>query len=195
MENIKSGLCEIAFGQDLMKYSMEKITAIFPEGEIVDIFAEHGVPRFLSPDIDFLREEINGFRKFSDFINMDEIQEDDIRDRAMKYKNYIAIAMHNNCFIAINPKKEIVMIDYERWSENYVNRDIIAFLSCVILINRLVMKTLNENPECDYFGDCLKDEDIAKFVQDITCVDERAMDEKAFWNIVLDEIADAADEW
>lgn len=181
----------IADGQKLMRYSNEQIKKTLLKDDICQVFVEYGVPRFLSPDIDFIREEKGGFGKLCDYWNIENYagiyEEIYLKKKFEEYVNYIVIASHNNGVIAIKDKKEVVFVDYESLSELYVNKNIEDFLFCIVLYNKMVVNVMEEHPTCEYYVEVLSQGEIDTLKEGIKRIDENAIKNDAFWSLVIDE--------
>ncbi len=185
MLDFEKRLYEVADGEELVSYSTECIKAMFEE-DMIRILTEKGIPRFWTPDVDFIREERGAFQKMSNYIK--DISDREVRNRFEKFKNYIVFAMHNNNFITLNEKKEVVMVDTEKCMETYVQRDIKSFVYSLVIFNEIVLRIIDEFPECDYYAEYIEEEDIENFKKVIAVFDETAIKEGTFWDIVLEEI-------
>lgn len=186
MLDFEQRLYDVADGEELIVYPYDCIKSLL-DNELVDIFTQKGVPRFWTPDVDFIHAERGGFNKLSDFADLND-NSNLLNESFTKCKDYSVFAMHNNSFIAINKEKQIVMVDYENYTEVYVHQDMKTFLYGLIIFNELVLRIIDKFPECDYYGDYLEKEDIDNFKSEILKMDERAIGEKTFWSIALGEL-------
>lgn len=181
MLDFEKRLSNVAEGEELVLYSAECIKNVVEE-DLIKLLTQSGIPRFWTPDVDFIREERGAFQKLSAiFEEMDNKEQ----FRCDKFKNYIIFAMHNNNFIALNEKNEVVMVDIDNGWEKYVHSTFRNFIYSLVAFNEIVLRIIDEYPECDYYADYLKKEDIEDFRKYISSIDGKAVEDDAFWDSVI----------
>lgn len=185
MIDFEKRLKMIAEDEELIFYSNECIKGMVEE-ELLEILNKVGIPRFWTPDVDFIREEKGGFKKMNYFIN--QSTDDEIIDKYIKYREYIVFAMYNNDFITLKEENKVVLVQMEQSREIYVAQNIKVFIYSLIMFNEIVIRIINEFPDCDYYVDYLNEEDMETFKAELSNIDEKAMEEESFWNMVIHEL-------
>lgn len=80
------------------------------------------------------------------------------------------------------------MLDTECGEEKYIICNMKAFVYSLVVFNEIVLKIIEENPDCDYYAECLTEDDIDYFKKEISLVDESAVSEDSFWDCAITEI-------
>lgn len=186
---------EISDMSEIIIYNADKLKSIFNNNDVVRFFGEHGVPRRLTLYIDFIEEKKGGLSKLGDEINKNQYYDSNNNEIHEKYKDYYAIANHNNCLIGLNEKdKKMYYIDFENSHEMYVNKDLLSFLESLYILNIRVKKIFELHPECFDYEEYFDEELIKKMVKDINEVDNNAFEEGSFWNMIVEEIIEMREE-
>lgn len=170
-------------------YSIDRIGDVVDDEMCITILTIYGIPKSVSPYIDFLEEEKGGFKSVSDFMKMHAIEGDDIPEKEIFKKLYI-FGFFNNNYIVLNDKGEVLYIDYERLIITYINKDLRTFLDIVVKFNLVIDDYYVANPEGDFFEDGFTDEVLNNFIEYIKSIDERSITDGEFWILLLEECRD-----
>lgn len=181
---IEENISKIARNQKMNKYSVEKVKLIFDNEQVIQIFCEIGVPRQVSPMLNFIMEERGGFGKLNGYGKWGEGTEIFGIDK----EEIVVLAHYNSNLICIDKTKEIMMLDYDNQEVRYVNKDIISFIESIICFNLLTMEIMDNNPDCDYIEDCITDEEIEEISRKLMTIDEDSMNEDSLWSEAVEQL-------
>lgn len=186
---------ELADGERLIKYSKEKVKRISDSENILEVFMNIGVPRTVSPGIDFIREDMGGLDRLSDFLNKESytanISPKLLADKFKDFNRDIVVATYNNCLIVSRNKKELIMIDCETLKECFVNSSIENFIECVFQFNKMVNRVIEMQPDLDYYVEGLEEEDLKILETDIVNIEGEIGE---FWDMVIQGICEEMEE-
>lgn len=182
-------LKDIAFDDEVITYSKEKIYKIFDDENIRQVLTVWGIPRSVSPYIDFFRDGDCGFEKFSVFMERHSLGYKDEKDNSpdtRRYEDYIVFASHEeNCYLMLNENLQVVFVDDERMTECYVNKDFHTFMSIIIYFNKMIIRLIDENPEQDV-QDSVTNEDVDLLFAYVEEMDKDAAEDDSFWRILIE---------
>lgn len=181
-ENIK----KIARNQKLNKYLVEKVKITFDNEQVIHVFCEIGVPRQVSPMINFIMDEQGGFGKLNEYGKWGEGTE----VFGINKEEIVVLAHYGSNLICIDKTKEIKMLDYDNREIRYVNKDIISFIESIICFNLSTMEIMENNPDCDFIEDCITDEEIEGISRKLIEIDEDSMKEDSLWSEAVEQLMD-----
>ena len=186
---------ELADGERLIQYSEEKVRRISNSENILEVFTNFGVPRTVSPGVDFIREDMGGLGKLSDYLERecytDNISSELLEDKFKVFNRDIVVASYNNCIIVSRNRKEFIMVDCETLQECFVNSSIENFFECIFQFNKMVNRILETQPDLDYYVEGLKEKDLKELETDIINVEGEI---GGFWNMVIQGLFEEMEE-
>lgn len=184
IEDVKK-LNEIA-DERIIQYSEERIYSVVKDEVCRDILTNCGIARSVSPYIDFLEEGKGGFDSVSNFIKMHSMEGDDTWDNEVLKKEYI-FGFHDNNFIVLTDEGSVKYIHNETFAEKYANKDLQSFFNIVIKFNFMITEYYDENPDGDFFGEGFTDRIIEEFIYYIGSIDENAVNNNTFWDLIIEQ--------
>lgn len=184
MFEVIEGVRKIARNQKVIKYELNKVKTIYGDEQVLKVFCEVGVPRQVSPMLNFILDEKGGFSKLNGYGNWSKGTE----LFGINKEEIVVLAHYNSNLIYIDKMKQIKMLDYENQDVRYVNKDVISFLESIICFNLFTMEIMNNNPHCDYIEDCITDDEIEELGKKLMSIDEDSMNEYSLWNEAVEQL-------
>lgn len=157
--------------------------------DYITLFTTIGVPRSVSPGIDFLTEEKGGLKNILALYN--EVYWKTSIKQKPTLKNDIVFATYNNDFIVSRNRKEIILVSQDDFDDIYINKDIYKFWDSVYVYNRVVNEIIEGNEEVDYYVEAFTDEIIEKVKKKLISVEGKLTQ---FWENLLQEIVEEREE-
>lgn len=171
-------------------YSEDRIKGVVQEGICKDALTKHGIPRSVSPFIDFLNEEKGGFDRLSSYVKMHLIKGFELPQKEI-LKEAIIFGFGSNGanYLVVDSDGRVMSVDHEDWSLLYVNKDLETFFEIILKFNLMLEEYNVSNPDGDFFEDELPNI-VDEFMDFIETIDEDAIYNDAFWDMTLEECLD-----
>lgn len=176
-------------GEKILTYSKEKVTHLVLDDISREILTKRGLPKSVSPFLEFLPEEKGGFENLGSFIKRHALEDEELPAMEVLNNCYL-FGMYNNWFLALNQEGQVRYIDSERFRATYANKDLITFLTIIVRFNTMVNDYFEENPEGDFFEDVVNEEMIEEFADYIEELDYEAVRNDTFWDELLECVLD-----
>lgn len=176
-------------GEKILTYSKEKVTHLVLDDISREILTKRGLPKSVSPFLEFLPEEKGGFENLGSFIKRHALEGEELPAMEVLNNCYL-FGMYNNWFLALNQEGQVLYIDSERFRATYANKDLTTFLTIIVRFNTMVNDYFEENQEGDFFEDVVNEEMIEEFADYIEELDYEAVRNDTFWDELLECVLD-----
>lgn len=176
-------------GEKILTYSKEKVTHLVLDDISREILTKRGLPKSVSPFLEFLPEEKGGFENLGSFIKRHALEGEELPAMEVLNNCYL-FGMYNNWFLALDQEGQVLYIDSERFRATYANKDLTTFLTIIVRFNTMVNDYFEENTEGDFFEDVVNEEMIEEFADYIEELDYEAVRNDTFWDELLECVLD-----
>lgn len=174
--------------KEIIKYPKSTLDMNNLPLDIINILVEAGLPHKVEPSLWFLSMDEGALTRLDKFYVLDEDEYDFefIESKKEYLKNFVVLGKSSGNAICLNEKNQIVCIDYEDFTESFVNETLEQLLECIICFDKLVKNIYDRHKGRIYYYDYVTEEDILTLKKELCNIVNDSLDKYDFWNINIE---------
>lgn len=166
---------ELSKGDEVLYYSREKLNRFKIKDEDKKILSEIGIPRFVAPAINFLKESMGGLERLSKYYGINK-----------ELEKYMILANCEEGVVVLDElTDEIDVIKSESLDNVFVNSTLEQFIKALLIYNKITSEIINRNKNSKHYIDNMTAKDLDKIRKEIYNIDNMALSNNSFWYLTL----------